>query len=174
MSLIFSMFKTSCFVVFRKSCIIFVFSYLNLHEYSGVTVSMVAFQAGVQDSNPTLDKFFSWQIGKYFHKIVSCKSCIMFIFSYVNLYEYSGEMVSIVAFRAGNQGSKFTWIYFFLLNGHIFLKFYNFIFLNSILEPYKHTLCQYVSNDLIHQNVCTKFRNFANFFSGSLLPWPLT
>ena len=78
-------------------------------------------------------------------------------------------MVSIVAFHAGDQGSKPTTTYFFLLNGHIFLKFYNFIFLNSILEPYKHTLCQYVGNDLIHQDICTKFIimykwNFANFF----------
>ena len=70
-----------CVAVYRKSCIMFVFSYIILQEYSVVTVSIVAFQAGVQGSNPTCDKFFHDKLKKYFHKIVSCKSCIMFIFS---------------------------------------------------------------------------------------------
>ena len=47
------MFKTSCFVVSRKSCIKIIFSYARLHEYGGVMVSIDAFQAGGQGSNPT-------------------------------------------------------------------------------------------------------------------------
>ena len=99
-----------------------------MQEHSGVTVSMLAFHAGGQGSNPTIDKFFSWTNGTYFHKIVSCKSCITFIFSYINLYEYSGVMVSIVAFQAGGQGSITSSTFFFILNGHFFFAIYNFIF----------------------------------------------
>ena len=133
-SLIFSMFNTSCFVVYGKSCIMFIFSFIHTQEHSGVTVSMLAFHAGGQGSNPTIDKFFHEKNETYFHKIVSCKSCITFIFSYINLYEYSGVMVSMVAFLAGGQGSNIPntffffhlkWTYFFLQFIISFFKFYS-------------------------------------------------
>ena len=59
------MFNTSCFVVYDKSCIMFIFSSINMHEYNGVTVSMLAFHAGGQGSDPTIDKLFfmkKWNI----------------------------------------------------------------------------------------------------------------
>ena len=48
-----------------------IFSYIKMQEYSGVTIIMVAFQAGGQGSNPTWDNFFMenmfinlfWEIG---------------------------------------------------------------------------------------------------------------
>ena len=134
MSLIFSTFNTSCLVVYGKSCIMFIFSYINMHEYSGVTVSMLAFHAGGQGSNLTIDKFFSWKNGTYFHKIVSCKSCITFIFSYIYLYEYSGVMVSMVAFLDGRPGFKYPQHIYFHLKWTYFFAIYNFIFQILFLE----------------------------------------
>ena len=153
MSLIFSMFNTSCFVVYGKSCFMFIFSYANMHEYSGVTVSMLAFHTGGQGSNTTIEKFFHEKNGTYFHKIMSCKSCITFLFSFINLYEFSGVMVSMIAFQADAQGSNTSSTFFFHLKWTFLFAILYFNFSYFILERYDHTLCQYVGNDLKHQNI---------------------
>ena len=85
MSLIFSMFKTSCFAVSRKSCIMFVFSYMNLHEYSGVTVRMFASHAGVQDSIPNWNKFFHDKLENIFIKLCPAK-VVLCLFSAMLTY----------------------------------------------------------------------------------------
>ena len=85
MSLIFSMFKTSCFVLSRKSCIKFIFSYFNKHERSGVTVSLIAFHAGGQGSNPTGEKFFPEKLENIFIKLCPAK-VVLRLFSAKSTY----------------------------------------------------------------------------------------
>ena len=120
MSLIFSMFKTSCFVVSRKSCNMFIFSYIIMHEYSGVTVSILDFHADGQGSSLKREKFFHEIMEYIFIKLCPAK-VVLCLFSAISTYMIT--VVSILAFQAGDQGSKPTRTYFFLLNGHIFLNF---------------------------------------------------
>ena len=63
----------------------FVFSYLEMHEYSGVTVSMLAFQAGGQGSNPTIDKFFHEKMENIFIKLCPTK-VVLRLFSAISIY----------------------------------------------------------------------------------------
>ena len=87
-----------------------------MHEYSDVTVSMLAFHAGGQGSNPTIDKlvFFHEKMEHIFIKLCPAK-VVLCLFSAISTYmNYSGVMVSILAFQAGDQGSKPTRTYFFL------------------------------------------------------------
>ena len=79
------MFKTSCFVVSRKICIMIIFSYAELQEYGGVTVSMVAFQAGSQGSNPIRDKLFYDKLENIFIKLCPAK-VVLCLFSAVLFY----------------------------------------------------------------------------------------
>ena len=80
------MFNTSCFVVYGKSCIMFIFSSINMHEYSGVTVSMLAFHAGGQGSNPTIDKFFIHEKMEHiFIKLCPAK-VVLRLFSAISTY----------------------------------------------------------------------------------------
>ena len=107
---------------------------MKFQQHSSVTVIMGAFHAGGEGSNPTQINFL-WKHGKYLRNIVSCKSCIMFIFSFIYLNEYSGVVVRMIALQAGDQGSNSTRTFsFFILNGHIFLQFHNFIFLILFLN----------------------------------------
>ena len=46
-----------------------IFSYVDMHGHSGVTVSMFAFQAGGQGSNPHRDKFFHENMENIFIKL---------------------------------------------------------------------------------------------------------
>ena len=56
-----------------------------MHEYSGVTVSMVAFQAGGQGSNPIRDKFFHEIMENIFIKLCPAK-VVLCLFSAVLIY----------------------------------------------------------------------------------------
>ena len=57
-----------------------------MHEYSGVTVSMLAFHAGGQGSNPTIDKFFFHEkIEHIFIKLCLAK-VVLRLFSAISTY----------------------------------------------------------------------------------------
>ena len=73
------------FVVYGKSCNMFIFSYINIHEYSGVTGSMLAFHVGGQGSNPTIDKIFHEQMEHIFIKLCPAK-VVLRLFSAISTY----------------------------------------------------------------------------------------
>ena len=84
-----------------------------MHEYSGVTDSMLAFHAGNQGTNPNIDKFFHEKMENIFIKLCLAKVVLRLSSANSNLYEYSGVMVSMFAFQAGGQGTITSSTFFF-------------------------------------------------------------